>query len=526
MHHSVASRVLLEGPSSSRLCLWLRVRAGAGAGEDLFIGGIYLPPTNSNSWGGAAGTPTQAFATLRNHTLAFQARGRALLMGDFNARVGCRRDIQPAVEELLARTGGGPDAVSLGVPAERRTLDTTPPNQFGKLLLDSLCLPTGLVLLNGRAPATVTANDGWTFEPTGAHAGRSCVDYALADPRLYSRVQSFDLLPHSGLSDHHVLICTLAPLTPTPRPAAPCGMAPPTLRLSTDEGQREAYVALLEAAGSLAAEALDGAATAAAVTEAIRTAAVTAFGPPRPRRCEAVSTPAAARREAPWFRYCRRAHFNLQDALHRRLDPGEARRWRNLFNAQKRRAQRHLRARRNESLLHTLRRDPRRFWSSFKANDAAPAGAAHTLAELRQHWSALFGGAGRGALEEGGDEDAAALAHRLAAEAAGRENWPDGRRAAAAVLNATITAGEVIEQLRRMRAGAAAGADGLGADLLKGAWRWEQDGEGRRYRFNVLAAPLATALERIFRCRYPLLWNDQPLTSVHKGKGAGPTCLR
>ena len=42
----------------------------------------------------------------------------------------------------------------------------------------------------------------------------------------------------------------------------------------------------------------------------------------------------------------------------------------------------------------------------------------------------------------------------------------------------------------------------------------------RRYRFNVLAAPLATALERIFRCRYPLLWNDQPLTSVHKGKGA------
>ena len=70
-----------------------------------------------------------------------------------------------------------------------------------------------------------------------------------------------------------------------------------------------------------------------------------------------------------------------------------------------------------------------------------------------------------------------------------------------------------------MRSGAAAGLDGLGADLLKGAWEWHEAGNGKRFRFNVLAEPLAVAFDRALRSGYPPDWTLQPLTSVYKGKG-------
>jgi hypothetical protein len=100
---------------------------------------------------------------------------------------------------------------------------------------------------------------------------------------------------------------------------------------------------------------------------------------------------------------------------------------------------------------------------------------------LGAHWAALLGGEGRGALEETGAAGSAELAARLAgpgSDAAG----PSGRTEAAAALNAPVTEEEVEAQLRRLRAGAAAGLDGLGADLLKGAWRWEEVAEGKRRR--------------------------------------------
>ncbi|GBG00087.1 hypothetical protein Rsub_12907 [Raphidocelis subcapitata] len=261
---------------------------------------------------------------------------------------------------------------------------------------------------------------------------------------------------------------------------------PPRLRF--DEERREEYVAALCDAGvqqrlaTLAS--LDGPAAAAALASVVREAATAAFGRPQSRRAPAAGGARQRPRDAPWFARCRRAHFNLQDALHRSLDPDAARRWRNAFNAQKRREQRRLRARGNAAMLEALRHQPRRFWSDYKSEGAAAVGG-HSPAEVRAHWQQQFGGLGRGSLLElatalrarNPQELAARLAAEAAASDAGARPEALRRRQAAAALNTPIREQEVLDQLRRCSFGAAAGLDGLGADLLKGAFRWIEGSE-------------------------------------------------
>ncbi|GBF93707.1 hypothetical protein Rsub_06810 [Raphidocelis subcapitata] len=67
---------------------------------------------------------------------------------------------------------------------------------------------------------------------------------------------------------------------------------------------------------------------------------------------------------------------------------------------------------------------------------------------------------------------AARLAAEAAASAAGAHLEVLRRRQAAAALNTLFLELELPDQLRRCSFGAAAGLDGLGADLLRGAFRW------------------------------------------------------
>ena len=194
VHVSVLPRVLCDPCSDSR-CLWLRVRGGAGAAGDLFVGGVYLPPFGSPQWRAPGSDAAAAFDALRDQTLSLQARGRVLLMGDFNARLGTMPDIQPGADTLLARAAGGPRATSLdpSIPASRAAAEGTR-NAFGSLLINTLCLPTASVILNGRAPSGAGRNDVCTYTGPPPARATSCVDYAIADPRLYPSVRSFEIL--------------------------------------------------------------------------------------------------------------------------------------------------------------------------------------------------------------------------------------------------------------------------------------------------------------------------------------------
>ena len=195
--------------------------------------------------------------------------------------------------------------------------------------------------------------------------------------------------------------------------------------------------------------ALDGPAASAVLAAVVSQAAQEAFGAPPARRVRALDSARVWRRDSPWFACCRCTHFNLQDALYRALDPDAARRWRNAFNAQKRREQRRLRARGNAALLKDLRHNPQRFWSDFKADsEAAPGGL--SPAEICAHWRRQFSGFGRGSLPELAATLGAAtpreLTAGLAAEAAASTSaaGPEAaaRLQAAAALNAPIQQSE------------------------------------------------------------------------------------
>ncbi len=145
--------------------------------------------------------------------------------------------------------------------------------------------------------------------------------------------------------------------------------------------------------------------------------------------------------------------------------------------------------------------------------------AAVSLSAAHQHLTAELAGTGRGALEEAGAASPADLAAALEATIPPGSLQPD-RLAAAASLNAPISSSEVMAALKHIRNGAAAGLDGLGADVLKGAWHWVETGGGKRVAENVLLDSLTALLDRVFREQYPAAWNAQPATLVFKGKGA------
>ncbi|MFM9033241.1 MAG: RNA-directed DNA polymerase [Mycobacterium sp.] len=329
---------------------------------------------------------------------------------------------------------------------------------------------------------------------------------------------------------------------PQPQAQSPPPLAPPPPALRYDDARHDAWVAALKSADFRrqldAALTQPGPAAAAAVADLLREAARTVFGA---RPSAGRPAPAAQQQDQPWFRHCRGEYAALQAAARQRLGAAELRRRRNRFNAAKRRAQRRWRAEQNNRLMGTLRGKPRAFWTAYKRDDSATVDGGASLEDHAAHWRAQLGPAGCGALEETGAAGPRQLAAELEAAAAGpgpgaaaggggsggtgggggNGGGPTAaRRRAAAQLEEPFTGDEVWAQVKRMRAGAAPGLDGLGACLLKNAFEEVEDSEGRTHRNPLLADSLALLFTQIARTRYPSHWNEQPLTPVFKGKGS------
>ena len=499
---SVSCRLVAE----SDVCMWVCIRSPWPASPPLYLGAVYLPPAASPSW--AEGGPSLSLEGLRDQILQFQSDGRVLLLGDFNAHVGPLSDTHPEADILLANL---PEAVALpsrwGVPAARETPPGARTDALGRALVDTICLSTGCVLLNGRAPSAAPGA-GWTFQ-RGLHC--SCIDYGIIDARAYTCVSDFSIIPEQGdrHSDHLGLSCTLqfSPPADAHEPA-PARAARPNLRW--DPRKRAEYVAALESPSTQAQlqalENLDADAAARRFEEIIYSTAEAVFGVHAPRRRSD-----GGRGEPPWFRGCRRGWWCLQDARHSGSleDQAQAKR---LFRQTVRREKRRYEARGQLPLLDSLRRSPRRFWSMYK--EEASAGGGFTMAELQRHWQSVLAGSGRGALSErapgGVPELIAGLAER---SAAGRLSAALRRDADA--LNAPFSVGHVQAAMIRMRAGAVAGLDGIGACHLKEAWHLLGAGE-HKVREYILPNHITTVVNKVFSGRYPSHWGEVPISAIFK----------
>lgn len=95
-----------------------------------------------------------AFMALKADIVQVKSSGnnKILVMVDFNAHILDTADIDPVEDNILEDLGLGMDEVVSPnhVPTSRRTMDSSPVDDMGRLLLSHCCLDSGLFVLNGR----------------------------------------------------------------------------------------------------------------------------------------------------------------------------------------------------------------------------------------------------------------------------------------------------------------------------------------------------------------------------------------
>lgn len=162
--------------------------------DDIFIGFIYISPINS---GVSNSQEYQSFELLEKDICKFKSKGKILIMGDLNSRVGSLPDFNVTDDDKYTPV---PDIYKTDEDdscCNRRNEDSFYTNEYGKRLTE-LCIAAELRILNGR---TLGDLDGkltchkWN--------GSSVVDYGIVQSDIFYTIDYFkvhDFLGH--LSDH------------------------------------------------------------------------------------------------------------------------------------------------------------------------------------------------------------------------------------------------------------------------------------------------------------------------------------
>jgi len=172
--------------------MWLRITLPQ-HGTPIFVAACYLPPAESTYYRDTPHDRASHFETLKEDVAYFSLRGRIVMGGDFNARVGKSSDISEAMDWDGMSDSGVPIPTTLikqqifmqNLPA-RKTQDTARCNaKMGTPLLD-ICKKHQLIILNGR----LTGDDddvtggAYTFTARGREHAQSLIDYFVATPSL------------------------------------------------------------------------------------------------------------------------------------------------------------------------------------------------------------------------------------------------------------------------------------------------------------------------------------------------------
>jgi hypothetical protein len=127
--------------------------------------------------------------------MKFSGKGKVILLGDMNARVGADKDY---ILEQESNEVPLPNSYTFDLPQPRLNQDMTI-NICGRNLLE-LCKMSGLRILNGRTPGDSVG----AFTCIRA-AGKSTVDYIIADHLLLPNIIYFNVHDITEFSDHCLL---------------------------------------------------------------------------------------------------------------------------------------------------------------------------------------------------------------------------------------------------------------------------------------------------------------------------------
>lgn len=534
--------------------LWFRIHDALPGGGNLLVGACYCAPYTSSIYKRADGSgtslselPNLVFGGLSGQLdLLRSENDEALLVGDFNAHVGC----------LDERAASLTSDTSLPPPVgERLSSDESAVDAFGRHLVD-MCRTHELAIINGRAvgdtPAACTCFNTRT--------SRSCIDLYIASEKVFPYVTGLHVLTSESwgqsnvLSDHLPVVLNLnldwGPTVGRCIPRAGSLGRPCKLPLF-DIKQRNSYGDLFtDPLGDICSKVKDineclqqGLSSDSGIDgikEVLGSCLRRAFGP-------STCSKRGPDGNAPWWTdQCARAWESMMDFRRRALDPltgslpaealGTWKALHKAFKTTKREALRQADLAALHKRLEDGRSNPRGLWTWLKGTDSTPC-AIEDLGRWTTHFSSVLNGAGAEA--PGMRPLAHQLINRIVAVDAhmlegGRdaawvtgledESWVGAmrvheRKLGAVWLNGDFTEHEVVLAIRAMRNNKSAGLEGIQAECYKYAIKEEQ-GERPTY---VLAPLLHSLFNRVFGGDFPRAFTCTTLSPVFK-KGDTSVC--
>ena len=519
--------------------LWGSVVAPAGLrvpGPRLFVCLTYLHP-DPQKW-------RLCWDSVMESVAVFQQRGPVVLLGDMNAyvhRLPCYRprpaDVGPGWEGDEDEVGDTDTPPLERVSAEQ---DDFPADSRGTRL-NTGCGDLNLVALNGRAPG----------DEEGALTTRTRqIDLGIVDEALWPNVLEFRVLQHlrepppdraRALSDHAGLRLVLgvhanaepaAPATPPPAQAPGAvhahrlGPRPVLLAPETGKALAAALAPLADAPLvtidsskqdiDMATARLQALLVATAVSSGAR---LRSGGPRLPPRL--ATTGSRHLGSAPWATPALEEACRLRRAADKRVHrmqqtlrglvadgPEEAQlqaqlaaataerlTLRRRCKAEEQVAREAYRRRTARAIVDAIEQDPTRLWQQRRDQRACPCDPD----TQRTHFEKVLNPT-RAPLPPGQPQPPAPWPRR--------EGLPT-----LDALNEPLTAQEVVDALQRLKLGKAGDAEGITAELLRGA------GPEGDARVRPLAAALTPLLQAFLSSSFPATLTEAMLVPIFKGKG-------
>ncbi len=564
---------VLPPPAGSVLdCVWLRVshRCLQSHAADLVCCAAYIPPVGTNFYSQTGITTVRAFELLGEHAADIVRDGESfMLLGDLNAHTGTLSDVPNLPDGQRQR--GPTTAVPLYQAYEhvgvRCNEDPIAPCSMGTALIQSVCIPHGLVIANGRACGDEAG--AVTHQAVQRHRPAT-LDYCIVSVALLSRISALRVLPFATggpkFSDHAPLDVRLAVLAERAHPPAPPPRAP-----RFDVSRWPLYAAEVCSAecaseiDRIHAALRDGTATVTdtvtALARTLRAASKRAFAltPADPGTTGLADwwTQACAEAKHPYMQALAALHDAQRAAAAGRRAAAAAaaapsdvlalrermRELRRIYCDECKRAREAAGVRDlGVTLERLLKEDPRQFWRGITPDarslpsrpgseplsmEAAYAGFSQLLCSkpvfsekqvMRARDDVFYYHSVSGVTRIPPGQTPAQNTVRTVAKKA--------ERTAAAARHGMgdafeLSISEVEHALMHMRNGKAAGADRMPAEHLKYARRTVTLPDGSQRTESVLAGLCTTLFNRLICCReYPEPWCTTLLTPIYKGKGA------